>query len=93
MELKSLLPTYQPIESELIFDFKFTIFIPIYNRADTLHRVFESLEKQTFKDFEVIIINDGSKDNSHDVVESYLKKIKFKTTYINNKQNKHKMFV
>lgn len=91
MKLKSLLPAYQPIKSKNDFDYTFTIFVPVYNRADTLHRVFESLEKQTFKDFEVIIINDGSEDNSHEVIENNLKNLKYKSTYINNKQNKHKM--
>ena len=41
---------------------KFTIFTPTYNRAHTLRRVYESLLEQTCKDFEWLIIDDGSLD-------------------------------
>ena len=41
-----------------------TIFTPAYNRAYTLHKCYESLKKQTNKDFEWLIIDDGSTDNS-----------------------------
>ncbi|MBB2484239.1 glycosyltransferase family 2 protein [Mitsuaria sp. WAJ17] len=40
----------------------FTVFTPTYNRAHTLHRVHESLLAQTFKDFEWLIVDDGSTD-------------------------------
>ena len=60
MNLKALVPTYKPLEKASSFDYKFTVFTPVYNRSETIHRVFESLEKQTFKDFELIIINDDS---------------------------------
>lgn len=43
---------------------KISIITPTYNRAKTLHRVFESLEKQTYKNFEWIIIDDGSTDET-----------------------------
>lgn len=91
MNLKALLPTYNPTDNHIDFEYRFTIFTPVYNRADTLHRVFESLNKQTFKDFELIIINDGSKDSSHQEILKHLKTTTFKTTYINNEINKHKM--
>ena len=61
MNLKSLLPTYTPIDSTVSYKYKFTVFTPVYNRAETLYRVFDSLKNQTFKDFELLIINDGSK--------------------------------
>ena len=41
-----------------------TILTPIYNRANLLPQVFACLQKQTDMDFEWIIINDGSTDNS-----------------------------
>ena len=47
---------------------KVTILTPSYNRAHTLPRVFESLQKQTFKDFEWLIIDDGSTDNTKNIV-------------------------
>lgn len=43
---------------------KFTIIIPAYNAADYIHIPIESLRNQTFKDFEVIIVNDGSTDST-----------------------------
>lgn len=50
----------------------FTVFTPTYNRADRIHRVYESLKKQTFKDFEWLIIDDGSTDNTKEVIEQYI---------------------
>lgn len=43
--------------------YKFTVFIPYYNRETTIIRLLDSLENQTFKDFECIIVDDGSSDN------------------------------
>ncbi|WFE68800.1 glycosyltransferase family 2 protein [Thiomicrospira sp. R3] len=50
----------------------FTVFTPTYNRADRLHRVYDSLKEQTFKDFEWLIVDDGSTDNTKEVVDSYI---------------------
>lgn len=91
MNLKELLPTYRPIEKPSEFDYKFTLFTPVYNRADTIHRVFNSLEKQTFKDFEFLIINDGSKDDSHEVIQELISKSNLNIRYVNNETNRHKM--
>ena len=46
-----------------------TVFTPTYNRAYLLPRLFESLYKQTFKEFEWLIVDDGSTDNPAEVVE------------------------
>ena len=48
-----------------------TVFTPIYNRAHLLSRVYESLCKQTFKDFEWVIVDDGSTDESFSVVQRW----------------------
>lgn len=45
-------------------NFKFTVFTPCYNGEKTIERVFESVANQTYTNFEWIIVNDGSKDNS-----------------------------
>ncbi len=50
---------------------KLTILTPVYNRADFLPRLFACLQKQTSKDFEWIIIDDGSTDNSLKVANSF----------------------
>ncbi|MCA3421659.1 MAG: glycosyltransferase [Roseomonas sp.] len=37
----------------------FTVFMPCYNRAHTIHRVYESLQQQTLLDFEWLVVDDG----------------------------------
>ena len=91
MNINSLLPIYKPVTSSSSYKYKFTVFTPVYNRADTLHRVFESLSNQTFKDFELLIINDGSTDDSHNVILNLIKSASFSVNYINNEKNQHKM--
>ncbi len=48
-----------------------TVFTPLYNRAHLLSRIYESLCEQTYKDFEWIIVDDGSSDNSKEVVKHF----------------------
>ncbi len=48
-----------------------SVFTPAYNRADKIHRVFNSLLKQTCRDFEWIIVDDGSTDNTKDIIERF----------------------
>ena len=50
---------------------KITIITPSYNRAHTLPRVYDSLKNQTFKDFKWIIMDDGSTDNTKEIVEHF----------------------
>lgn len=49
-----------------------TIFTPAYNRADLLTRVYESLCRQTCMDFEWIVVDDGSTDNTRSLCESWM---------------------
>lgn len=53
---------------------KLTVFTPAYNRAHTLGRCYESLCRQSNKNFKWLIIDDGSKDNTKDLVESWINK-------------------
>ena len=48
-----------------------TVFTPTYNRAHLLGRVFASLQMQTCRDFEWVIVDDGSTDNTEDVVNGF----------------------
>src|ERR1700722_1374407 len=48
-----------------------SIIIPVYNRSHTLSRALASVFQQTFKEFEVIIVDDGSTDALDDVLKLY----------------------
>ena len=50
-----------------------TVFTPTYNRAHLLTRLHESLKAQTCQDFEWIIVDDGSTDDTEDIVSSWLR--------------------
>lgn len=50
---------------------KISIVMPVYNAVNYLHESIESILSQTFTDFELIMINDGSTDNSRDIIKSY----------------------
>lgn len=49
----------------------YSIIVPVYNRPDEVDELLESLTRQTFKQFEVIIVEDGSKNDCRGVVEKY----------------------
>lgn len=66
-------------------DTKISVIIPIYNVGNYIIKTIESLSKQIFKDFEVIVINDGSTDNCNVICEEQLKKYELKYTIINKK--------
>jgi hypothetical protein len=55
----------------MAYDHLFTVFTPTYNRAHLLPRVHESLKAQTFRDFEWLIVDDGSSDGTRDLVASW----------------------
>ena len=48
-----------------------TVFTPTYNRAHLLPQVYESLCKQTFKEFEWVIVDDGSVDDTKNVIDKW----------------------
>lgn len=53
---------------------KVSVIVPVYNTEKYLKRCLDSLVNQTLKDIEIIIINDGSTDNSQVIIDEYSKK-------------------
>lgn len=49
-----------------------SVITPTYNRAHLLHRIYESLKSQTYKNFEWIVIDDGSTDNTEQIIETWI---------------------
>lgn len=55
-----------------------SIVVPVYNSEDSLNKCIDSLINQTKKELEIILVNDGSTDNSEDIIKSYKdKRIKY----------------
>lgn len=51
-----------------------SIIVPVYNMKNYIHRCVNSLINQTYKNIEIILVNDGSKDGSLDIIEQYAKR-------------------
>lgn len=66
---------------------RFSVIIPCYNAAPYLRETLLSLNKQTFKEFEVIIVDDGSTDNSYELANNLFKEFLFKGCVIRKPQN------
>lgn len=49
-----------------------SIIIPTYNSSDYITETLTKLEKQTYPNFEIVIVNDGSKDNTSNVLREYV---------------------
>ena len=49
-----------------------SIIVPVYNAEKYLSRCIDSILRQTFADFELILVNDGSSDKSKEICEKYL---------------------
>ena len=69
------------------YKLKITVFTPTYNRAYILSNLYHSLQRQTYFDFEWLIVDDGSTDNTHDVVEQWQKEKNFFPIYYYKQEN------
>ena len=56
---------------------KISVIIPVYNAEKFLHKCLSSVLNQTFNDYEIILVNDGSKDNSGAICDEYAEKYSF----------------
>ena len=64
---------------------KISVIIPVYNTAEYLSECFDSIIAQTYNDFEVIIVDDGSTDCSGDICDAYQNKdTRFKVIHKSN---------
>ena len=55
---------------------KFSVIIPLYNKAPYVRKALESVLAQTYTDFELIVVDDGSTDDSAEIAETMLREIK-----------------
>ena len=61
-----------------------TVIIPTYNRSEKLDKALTSLNNQTHKEFKVIVVDDGSTDNTRDIVENYQNRLSLEYVYCQN---------
>ncbi|BAZ66070.1 MAG: glycosyltransferase family 2 protein [Pelatocladus maniniholoensis HA4357-MV3] len=75
--------------SNVLFDFtpEISVILCTYNREKYLNNCINSVIAQTFKDWELIIVDDGSQDNSFDIVNIYLQKFR-QIRYIKHQNRK-----
>lgn len=66
-----------------------SVLIPCYNHRDFIEKTLDSIYENDFKDKEIVIINDGSKDDSHQIISNWISKHKdeVKITY-KNRENR-----
>lgn len=90
MNFRKLIPSYTTqLDSD--YPFTFTVFTPAYNAENTIGRVHKSLVNQIFKDFEWLIINDGSTDQTHEIIAAIIESSPLKINYVHKIKNQHKM--
>ena len=70
------------MKKEVLNVVKISVIVPVYNVEKYLEKCLDSLVNQTLKDIEIIIVNDGSLDNSQEIIDKYAKKHKTIKSYI-----------
>ena len=60
---------------------KVSVIVPVYNVEKYLAKCLDSIVNQSFKDLEILIVNDGSQDNSQSIIDEYVKKYDFVKSY------------
>ena len=54
--------------------YKVSIIVPVYGVEKYIDKCLDSLVKQSLKEIEIIVVNDGTKDNSQKIIDKYVKK-------------------
>jgi glycosyltransferase involved in cell wall biosynthesis len=75
-------PTASRTEEDMSGEYLFTVFTPSYNRARTLPRVYASLQRQTCRNFEWLIVDDGSTDGTQTLIAQWQAESNFPIRYI-----------
>jgi len=65
-------------------ELEFSIIIPVYNRPDEMKELLDSLSQQTYKDFELVVVEDGSAISSEELCKSYEDRINISYYYKEN---------
>lgn len=60
----------------MISAYAISVIIPVYNTEKYIKRCLESVVNQSFKNIEIVIVDDCSPDNSHSIIELYQKMIR-----------------
>lgn len=61
---------------------RFTVFTPTYNRAYIISALYKSLCRQSFADFEWVVVDDGSADNTEELIASFIAEGKLDISYV-----------
>lgn len=64
------------------YTYKITVFTPTYNRAYIIENLFNSLRRQTYRNFEWLVVDDGSTDNTEELFVELKKKANFPIKYL-----------
>ena len=68
------------------YKYKVSVIIPTYNRADLLTMTVDSVLAQTYKNYEIIIVDDGSTDHTKEIIKPYLSKSNIRYIYQENRK-------
>lgn len=63
---------------------KYTVLVVTYNRAKFIRKCLDSIFNQTYKNFELVVVDDGSTDNTKEIIDEYKKMYKFRYYYKKN---------
>lgn len=69
------------------YKYKFTVFTPCYNSAPYIDRIKETIEGQTYRNFEWIVVNDASTDNTSELLKNLIKTIDIPVKFFDLKNN------